>query len=150
MDYSTSRQEPSTLIWSSDFVMTKILNGPAVSWNWVGALKTSNKLGMHREFSEWELWENYCYVRHKNKNVNLMKIGPQIYGHLMDIFEWEHDHFLRHVCIDMCEEWSHIYIDMHWFVYIENRLIYICALWYIWSIRQIKCKVTRIFFYVKY
>ena len=114
MDYSTSRQEPSTLIWSSDFVMTKILSGPAVSWNWVGVLKTSWKLRMQRAFSEWELWEHCHYVGHSD--MTWWKSEPQIYEYMMDIFEWEHDHCLKHICIDMCEEWSHMYIsmDMHW------------------------------------
>ena len=57
----------------------------------MGASKTSKKLGMQRAFSEWELWEHDCYVRHKNKDVNLMKAEPQIYEYMMDIFEWEHD-----------------------------------------------------------
>jgi hypothetical protein len=33
-----------------------------------------------------------------------MKAEPQIYEYMMDIFEWEHDHCLKHICIDMCEE----------------------------------------------
>ena len=59
---------------------------------------------MQRAFSEWELWEHQFYVRHKNNDVNLMKAKPQIYEYMMDIFEWEHDHCLKHICIDMYEE----------------------------------------------
>ena len=103
-------QEPSTLIWSSDFVMTKILSGPAVSWNWVGAFKTSWKLRMQRAFSEWELWEHCHYVRHSNNTMTWWKLNHRYMSIWWIHFEWEHYHCLKHICIDMCEEWSRIYI----------------------------------------
>ena len=61
-----------------------------------------------------------------------MKSKPQIYESMMDIFEWEHDHCLKHVCIDMCEERSRIYIrtciDC---VYGELSHIHVCIMIYI-------------------
>jgi hypothetical protein len=115
MDYSTSRQEPSTLIWSSDFVMTKILSGPAVSWNWVGALKTSRKLGMQRAFSEWELWEHCHYVRHSNNKMTWWKLNHK-YMSIWWIYLSGSMIIVSNIYALICvkNDLICIYMDMHW------------------------------------
>ena len=63
-----------------------------------------------------------------------MKAEPQIYEYMVDIFEWEHDHCHKHICIDMCEEWSHMCIYI-WicidYVYRELSYIHMCIMIYI-------------------
>ena len=62
-----------------------------------------------------------------------MKAEPKIYEYMMDIFEWEHDHYLKHMCFDMCEEWSHKYIYGHALVGVYGELyhIHMCIMIYI-------------------